>query len=98
GGGEQDVVEWVASLNRFARRPELTIVLDVPAEVARSRRRARPGASEMYDDDELQAQLVAFYRDVQKHFPADHIVHVDANRDLDSVAADVREHVMRLRG
>jgi dTMP kinase len=98
GGGEKGVIEWVTALNRFARRPELTIVLDVPADVARTRRRARPGASELYDDDELQAQLVAFYRDVEKHFPADNIVHVDAHRDLDTVAGEVRNHVMKLRG
>jgi len=98
GGGEKDVVEWVASLNRFARRPDLTIVLDVPADTARTRRRSRPGASELYDDDELQAQLVAFYRDVERWFPSDQVVHVDANRSVDEVAKDIRDHVMRLRG
>ena len=98
GGGTDDVLAWVKELNRHARRPDLTIVLDVPAPVAAKRRAERMQGREMYDDDELQTQLGAFYREIEVHFPNDAIVHVDADRSIDEVAADVMAHVRKLRG
>lgn len=98
GGGTDDVLNWVKEINRHARRPDLTIVLDVPAAVTAKRRAERMQGREMYDDDDLQAQLASFYREIEVHFPNDKIVHVDADRDVDAVAADVMKHVRELRG
>jgi dTMP kinase len=98
GGGDAEAVEWVKALNRHARRPDLTIVLDVPDEVAAKRRATRTAGREMFDDLELQAQLAAFYRDIDQHFPGERIAHVSADRPVDEVAADVMAHVKRLRG
>src|SRR4051812_628652 len=61
-------VAWLRELNRFARRPDLTIVLDVSADVARARRLARAGAREMFDDDALQRHLATFYGEIDRHF------------------------------
>ena len=98
GGGTEDVLSWVKEINRHARRPDLTIVLDVPAPVAAKRRAERMQGREMYDDDDLQSQLASFYKEIEVHFPNDHIVHVDANRSIEDVAADVMQHVRTLRG
>ncbi len=98
GGGEPETVQWVREINRHARRPDLTIVLDVdPAEGAR-RRRERSVGREIYDDQELQEQLAAFYRDIDMHFPGENIVHVDSTRSVEAVAADVLRAVEVLRG
>lgn len=98
GGGEPETVEWVRQINRHARRPDLTIVLDVdPAETAR-RRSERSVGHEIFDDLELQQQLAAFYRDIEKYFPGDNIVHIDAARPVDQVALDVLHAVEHLRG
>jgi dTMP kinase len=98
GGGDSDTVRWVREINRHARRPDLTIVLDVdPAEAAR-RRHERSAGREIFDDLELQQQLAAFYRDIEKHFPGDKVVHVDATRAVDEVAADILRAVEELRG
>lgn len=98
GGGEPEMVEWVKALNEHARRPDLTIVLDVPDEVAARRRASRTAGREMFDDLELQALLAAFYRDIDKHFPGERIVHVLADRPVGEVAEEVMAHVKRLRG
>jgi dTMP kinase len=98
GGGDPDAVAWVKELNRHARRPDLTIVLDVPPEIAAQRRIQRGRGREIYDDDELQVQLAAFYLDIERHFPGDRIVHVDGSRSVQEVAADVMKHVRILRG
>jgi dTMP kinase len=97
GGGEAAAVEWVKALNSHARRPDLTIVLDVPPEVAAHRRLSRTAGREMYDDGELQETLARFYSDIEKHFPRDTVVHVDANRPIEEVAADIEHHVKVLR-
>lgn len=82
-------VAWLRALNAHAERPHLTIVLDVAPEVARARRLARAGAPELFDDDALQRKLARFYADLERHFPGERIAHVDANRGIDEVLADV---------
>jgi dTMP kinase len=97
GGGEPDTVAWVRELNRQARRPDLVLVLDIPPEVAKKRRLDRTTGREMYDDDGLQEQLASFYREIDQYFPNDRLVHIDANRAIEEVAADVMREVRKLR-
>jgi dTMP kinase len=96
--GGLDVVAWVKEINRYARRPDLTIVLDVPDAVAARRRAMRRAGRELFDDTELQRKLAAFYGGIEKHFPDERIVHVNGDRPVLEVAADVLAHVRRLRG
>lgn len=97
-GGGDDVLAWVHAINKHAQRPDLTIVLDAPADVTRTRRHARVGHDALYEEDELQGRLVDFYRTIEQHFPGEPIVHVDANRAIETVGADVYAHVKKLRG
>ncbi|MFW6067462.1 MAG: dTMP kinase [Myxococcota bacterium] len=94
----EEVVRWLKEINRHARRPDLTVVLDVPPEVAAKRRSERDRVQELYDDEEVQQRLAAFYVDIDRHFPEDRIVHVDATKDVEAVAADVMRAVRELRG
>lgn len=97
-GGGAEVSSWVLELNRRARRPTLTLVLDVDAEVAARRRGARSGGPELYEVSEMQVELAKFYLKIDEIFPDDRIVHIDANRDLDGVADAVWDEIMKLRG
>lgn len=94
---DASVIDWIRTVNSRARRPDLTLVLDVPVAEANRRRRQRQGRVEIYDDDELQAALARFYTDIDAFFPTDRIVHIDANRSVDEVAADVLRAVEDLR-
>lgn len=96
--GEDEVIAWVKTLNEHARRPDLTIVLDIPPDVAERRRIERRSGRELYDDEEMQKRLATFYDTIEDHFPDDRIVHVDANRSIEEVAADVMRAVRDLRG
>ncbi|HJK92586.1 MAG TPA: dTMP kinase [Polyangiaceae bacterium LLY-WYZ-15_(1-7)] len=98
GGGEAETLAWVKQLNVHARRPDLTLVLDISPEEARRRRVERGRGREIYDDQELQEQLAAFYGDIEKHFPDDRIVHVDGEQSVEAVAKDVMREVRILRG
>lgn len=97
-GGGEETIRWVREINRQARRPDLTIVLDVSPEVARARRDERAKARELYEDDGLQAKLAAFYRTIDDAFPGDRIVHVDGTQPVSVVAAEVLAAVRAVRG
>jgi dTMP kinase len=81
-------IPWIRSLNARARRPDLTLVLDVSAEQAAERRRLRGGV-ELYDADLLQAQLVTFYAQLERHFEGEAIVHVSGEGTIEQVASAV---------
>jgi dTMP kinase len=83
-----DVIQWIKETNRFARRPDLTIVLNVPPAVARERRRAR-GGKEIFDDDGLQSALCGFYATLERHFPDERIVHVSSDASMQAVSEQI---------
>jgi dTMP kinase len=85
GRGGQATVEWIRSINRHAKRPDLTIVLDIAPELAASRREARGEAAQLYEQNEVQQALAHFYRDLAKHMQDDKIVLVDASGTIDEV-------------
>ncbi|MEO8801705.1 MAG: dTMP kinase [Polyangiaceae bacterium] len=89
GGGGQAAVDWIVELNRRARRPDLTIVLDVPADVAANRREARGEPAQLYEHNEVQRQLVVFYKNLAKVLPNDEVVLVDATVSVEEVAERV---------
>ena len=95
-GGGAEAVGWLRTINRHARMPDLTLVLDVSPELAAQRRRARRGATEIYDDDELQARLCQFYAGLEQHFPEERIVHLDARASIDELAVRALAEVRAL--
>lgn len=82
-------LDWIRTLNRVARRPDVTIVLDVSPSVAAARRRARGGVAELFDDMDLQARVAAAYLHAELLVPGDRVVHIDGNPEPDTVAASV---------
>ena len=85
GRGGTDAVEWIRTLNRFCRRPDLTIVLDVNFEEAARRRDQRGEPAQLYEQNEVQRALAVFYRDLAKHLPKDRITLVDAGGTIEEV-------------
>lgn len=58
-GAERD---WISALNARARRPELTIFLEVRPEVAAKRRAAAKRRQELFEDLQMQIEVDAGYR------------------------------------
>lgn len=80
---------WIRELNRHARRPDVTVVLDVSPAVAAARRRARGGAAELFDDAEVQARLAEAYLDSESLVPGDEVVHINGDGSPDAVASAI---------
>jgi dTMP kinase len=89
GAAAKEAVQWIRSLNRYVRRPDLTIVLDIAPEVAAERCKTRGDVAQLYDQNEVQRALAEFYRDLAKHMPNDRIAVVDAGGTVDEVHARV---------
>lgn len=83
------VVGWIRELNSRASRPDLTLVVDVPAEVAEARRGARGGGEELYEKQELQRRLADVYAQAERLVPGDRLVHVSGVGSSDEVAERV---------
>jgi dTMP kinase len=54
--------DWITTLNARARRPDLTIFLQVRPEIAAQRRVAAGRAHELFDDLQMQRDVDAGYR------------------------------------
>jgi dTMP kinase len=78
-------IEWIRSLNRYARRPDAMFVLDVPPEIAAERRTRRGEAAQLYEQNEMQRALALFYRDLGRYMPDEHIVTIDGTGSPDEV-------------
>ena len=64
-------------------------MLDLPPDVAADRRELRGEAAQLYEQNEVQRALAAFYKDLAKHMPNDRVVVVDAGGSVDDVHARV---------
>src|SRR5258708_7930904 len=89
GADAKEAVEWIRSLNRYVRRPDLTIVLDVTPETAAERRMRRGEAAQLYEQNEVQRALAAFYRDLANHMPSDRAVVIDASGTIEEVGGRI---------
>jgi len=98
GGDDDETIAWVKEINKHARKPDLTMVLDISPEASAKRRIDRGGGHEMFDDNDLQKQIGAFYDRIDAHFPGENLVHIDSARPIADVHQDVMGHVRRLRG
>ena len=77
--------EWVLSLARSILRPDLTLFLDLPIEVAAQRRQAAGRPIERYDADSYLAKVAANYRALARQDPM--VVTLDGAASKDEVTA-----------
>lgn len=84
-------IPWIRELNAQALRPDVTIVIDVPAEVAEERRRSRGGVEELFEAREIQAKLATVYARAEELVPNDRVLHVNGTGEVQDVASRVFE-------
>ncbi len=82
-------LSFVIEANRFARRPDLTFILQLPVEIAERRRSARGGKDELFEDRDLQVRLAREYAAAERYVPEDPWLSVDATATVDQVTAAI---------
>jgi len=78
-------LNWLFEVNRFACWPDLTIILDTDPGVAARRRAVRMQRPEIFEEDDMQRKLAAFYRGLPSMFPNHRFVLVDSDRSIEEV-------------
>ena len=88
--------DWISLLNARARKPELTIFLEVRPEVAAQRRVAAGRVQELFEDLRMQEEVAAGYKATIAELAAqgERIEVIDGEASEDAVAA----HIARLAG
>ena len=83
--------DWIAVLNARARRPELTIFLQVRPEVAAKRRADAKRREELFEDLEMQREVDAGYRATMDELAAqgERLVIIDGEQSEDDVFVEV---------
>lgn len=89
-------LDWVTALNAPMRSPDLTLFVDVDAEVAAERRAGRGGVAEIYEVDAFLRRVVQAYRDVIRLRPADRVITIDGSGDVRTVHRACRAAAERL--
>lgn len=92
----EQVLPWIRAINLRARRPDLTLVLDIAPDVAAQRRQARGGEAELFEDLELQRRLAALYARAERFVPDDTLVHVAADAPIADLTQALVAHVLRM--
>ncbi|WP_170758943.1 dTMP kinase [Ruegeria lacuscaerulensis] len=94
-GDLRGLVDELHSL-MIGREPDLTLLIDMDPQTGLSRAKGRQGAEERFEDFglDLQQKMRAGFLALAKEFAGRFRV-VDGNRDMDSVAQDVTDIVLR---
>jgi len=81
----QGDLEWIRELNSNARAPDVTYILDLPADLAAERRRRDRASEELYEKDSMQRKLEESYRRLPSILKEEIIVLVNGSEDIDAV-------------
>lgn len=81
-------LSWVEAANARARRPDLTLFLEVTPPAARLRRQGRGGPEELFDEDAFQIRVARAYgRIVRRYQRSQRVVRVDGEAPPEAVTA-----------
>jgi len=83
-GAEGLNIEWIKELNKFAIKPDLTILLDVTSETALSRMKGR--RKTIFEVDKIQQKVRNIYLQIARRRE---LVKIDANLPFQEVHANV---------
>jgi dTMP kinase len=81
------VLSWIRELNAWAVRPDLTIVIDVPLDIAEERRSGRGGGEEIFESRDIQRRVAELYARAEQLVPGDRLVHVSGLGSIEDVGS-----------
>ncbi|MBX5483624.1 MAG: dTMP kinase [Myxococcaceae bacterium] len=90
---------WVEQINARARRPDLTLFLEVDARTAARRRAVRGHDAELFEADERQRRIARQYRAaIRRRASSERIVRIDGGQPIEAVTAAALAEIERVLG
>jgi len=86
-------LKWLKAINKYARKPDITIIFDLSAEAAIER---IAGASRKeienakYENYEFLKKLEKVYKNLPEILPDEKIILIDGNKSIEEVEIDVK--------
>lgn len=84
--------DWVAEINRYAPRPDLTIYLDIDPETALERIAASRSGTELFERKDTLTQVRAQYQKLYRTSTAK-VVLLDGSASLDSITQEIQKSI-----
>jgi dTMP kinase len=81
--------DWVAEINIFAPSPDLTLLLDLPAETAIKRVSQRGVERDLFEKLEIQKKVRTNYLKLAKKLPRKKIIAIDALQSIEDIAEEI---------
>ncbi len=87
-------IEWVKEINRYAREPDVTVIVDVPAEEAVKRQVDRDGgeSSIIFENLEFQKKIRKRYKELEEMLE-ENLYIIDGDRSIEEVHDDIKKVV-----
>lgn len=89
--------EWVMELNKAAVKPDLTIILDVEADIGMERLGERGPDNNIFEELDFQQEVVARYRKLPDRMDED-IVLIDGSESISRVRRKVKDTIIEHLG
>jgi dTMP kinase len=91
-------LEWVRVINRYVHYADLTLLLDVDAQVAFDRFAGKRETQEVFESVERMTAIRERYLEIAENlrFEGDRIVNIDAAQSADAVAQEARQVISEL--
>ena len=82
----QEHAEWIAEINKYAKTPDLVLLLDLDVKTSVS----RTDGEDTFENEEFLTRVKANYLEVIKNF--NHEI-IDANNGINKVSSDIKKAV-----
>ena len=82
----QEPVQWIAELNKYAKKPDLVLLLDLDVKTSVS----RTSGEDEFENEEFLTEVKTNYLEIIKDF--NHVI-IDANNGVNKVSSDVKKAV-----
>lgn len=80
---------WVKTINKYARKPDLTVILDVPPEEGMDRLEEK---RDVFETEDFQGGIRERYIELEEHLD-ETLYLLGADRDVDEIQKDIRNIV-----
>lgn len=91
--GQECDSEWVATINRYAPEPDLTIFLDIDEKEAARRRQKRHLQADRFEQSPTQLRVAERYRQLVKQLPQNKVLLLSGAGAIDAIHQQILQAV-----